>query len=883
MSIWRQLTRGLRVLTSQDAADRDLDEELQRYLEDATDAHIAAGMSPDAARRQVRMDAGSALIVREQVRESAWESIVLRSAADLRYAARRLRATPSFTLVCVITLALGIGATTAIFSAVNPILFEPLPYPQAARIATIWDRRPDDGPLPATFGTYREVAERSRSFDALAAFKPWQPTLTGPSQAERLDGQRVSADYFRAIGVPPAIGRDFERGDDVVNGPNVAIVSDGLWRRKFGGDTAAIGRTATLNGALFTIVGVMPPRFDNVLAPDAEIWAPLQYDRSLPTGGREWGHHLQIVGRLRRGVSIDLARQDLDAIARTQVAEFRRVPWSTMARGLTVRALQDDVTRGVRPALLAIVGAVVLLLAIACVNVTNLLLARGAQRRGEFAMRTALGAGRSRLIRQVITESLLLAAAGGAAGIGVTAVGVRALVAVSPPGLPRVTAIAVNAPVLAFAFAATTIIGIVIGIVPALHASRDLHVGLQDTTARVAGGHQLARRTLVVAEVALALVLLVGAGLLLRSLRGLFAVAPGFDPHGVLSLQVQIAGPAYTDAGAIQRFFDRARDAVRSVPGVAAAGWTSQLPLSGDFDKYGANFESSPTQQGDSDTSALRYAVSPGYFETMRIPLRRGRPLDAREENPRAPVSVLLSESLAKRRFPGTDAIGQRLHLGRTDLPWYTVVGIVGDVKQTSLALTEPEAVYVTTAQWYSPDRVLSLVVRAHGDLAALTSSIRDAIASVDKDQPIVRVATLDRLVGRSAAERRFALVLFEAFAIVALVLAAIGIYGVLAGSVGERTREIGVRSALGASRADIMMLVVGQGLSLTSIGAVIGVAAAAFASRALTTLLFGISPLDPTTYALVVATLTAVAAFACWIPAWRAARIDPAVTLRAE
>jgi putative ABC transport system permease protein len=883
MSVWRQLTRGLRVLIRPAAADRDLDEEVRQYVEDATEAFVASGMTPEAARRAARMAIGNATVVREEVRASAWESIVLTFAADVRYAARRLRATPSFAFVCIVTLALGIGATTAIFSAVNPILFAPLPYPEASRIATVWDYRSDDTPLSVTFGTFREVVERSHAFDALSVFKSWQPTITGESQPDRLDGERVSADYFRVLGVPPALGRDFTSRDDVVHGANVVIISDGLWQGRFGGDPAVIGRAVTLNSALYTIVGVMPPRFDDVLAPAAAIWAPLQYDVSLPTDGREWGHHLRMIGRVRRGLSIAAARQDVNAIAQTRVAEFTRVPWARLERGFIVSALQDDVTRGVRPALIAVLGAVVLLLAIAGVNVTNLLLARGAERRGEFAMRLALGAGRARLVRQLLTESLLLAGVGGAGGIVVASAGVRALVALSPPGLPRATAIGVDGSVLAFAFAVTAIVGLLIGIVPALHASRDLHRGLQQQSGRIAGGHQVARRTLVVAEVALALVLLVGAGLLLRSLQRLFAVAPGFDPSGVVAMQVQLSGRAYESADATTRFFDRARDAVRAVPGVAAAGWTSQLPLSGDYDKYGAQFESSPAESDEGDHSALRYAVSPGYFETMRIPLRRGRLLDAHTEVSGAPVAVVISESLAKRRFPGADPIGRRMHLGRTDLPWYTVVGIVADVKQTSLALTEPDAVYVTNAQWYYPDHVLSLVVRAHGDPAALTPAIKAAIWSVDKDQPIVRVATLERFVAQSAAERRFALILFEAFALVALVLAATGIYGVLAGVVGERTREIGVRTALGASRGDILALIVGQGMAMTALGAAVGVSGAAIASRALVTLLFSVSPVDPRTYALVIAVLGTVSTVACALPAWRAALIDPAVTLRAE
>jgi putative ABC transport system permease protein len=883
MSFWRHLTRGLRVLVDRRDADRDLDEEVQHYVDEATAAFVARGLSPDAARRAARLEIGNATIVREQVRASAWESIVLTFLGDVRYAVRRLRAAPSFTLVSVVTLALGIGATTAIFSAVNPILFAPLPYPDAARIATIWDYRADDVPLSVTFGTFREVAVRTRAFEALSAFKPWQPTITGGAEPERLEGERVSAGYFHVLGVAPAIGRDFSSEDDVVNGANVVIISDGLWRRRFGGDAAVVGRPVTLNGALFTVIGVMPPRFDDVLTASAEIWAPLQYDVSLPIDGREWGHHLRMIGRVRRGLPIAVARQDLNAIAQNRVAEFRRVPWALVPRGFIVNGLQDDVTRGVRPALVAVLGAVLLLLVIAGVNVTNLLLARGAERRGEFAMRAALGAGRWRLVRQLLTESLLLAICGGVAGIGVAAAGVRALIALSPPALPRVTAIAVDETVLAFAIGVTVVVGLLIGLVPALHVSRDLQRGLQQQSGRQTAGHRVARRTLVVAEVALALVLLVGAGLLLRSLQRLFAVAPGFDPAHVIAMEVQVSGARYAERGALQRFFDRALDVVRTVPGVAAAGWTTQLPLSGELAKYGAQFELSPTENEQGDHSALRYAISASYVDAMRIPLRGGRLLDQRDERPGAPVAVLLSESLARRRFPGGDAIGKRMHLGRTDLPWYTVVGIVADVKQTSLALDEPDAVYVASAQWYSPDPVRSLVVRADRDPTSLLPAIRGAIWSVDKDQPIVRVATLDHLVAQSAAERRFALILFEAFALVALVLAATGIYGVLSGLVGERTREIGVRAALGASHGDIMALIVGQGLAMTLVGAVVGVTGAAMASRALVALLFAVSPLDPGTYTFVIALLGTVSAVACAIPAWRAAQIDPAITLRAD
>src|SRR6266536_1133162 len=357
---WRQLTRGLRVLANRDACDRDLDDEVQHYLEEATADLVATGLSPDQARRAARLEIGNATVMREQMRAYGWENVVSTSIADLRYAARRLRSAPGFTAVAAVTPALGIGASTAIFSAVNPILFQPLPYPHAERVAMIWDFAIDGARLDVTFGTYRELLERSRSLEALAVMKPWQPTIVGAAQPERLDGQRVSADYFRALGVPPAIGSGFEASDDRRNGPNVAILSDGLWRRRFGADAAIVGRPITLNDTSYTVVGVMPRSFENMLSPSAEIWAPLQYDALLPPDGREWGHHLRMVGRLRPGVTPAQAKRELDAIARTPVPELSRPRWASVPRGFTVDSLQDDVIRAVKPALVAVVGAVIL-------------------------------------------------------------------------------------------------------------------------------------------------------------------------------------------------------------------------------------------------------------------------------------------------------------------------------------------------------------------------------------------------------------------------------------------------------------------------------------------------------------------------------------------
>jgi putative ABC transport system permease protein len=878
-----QFFRKLQALFRRDRFNCELNEELAFHRQQIEEELRNDGMAVEDAHYAALRRVGNGARVQEEMHDVV--GFTLESVAhDVRYAMRQLRKNPGFASTVVVILALGIGAITAIFSTVNPILFKPLPYPQANRVMMIWERHSDGSRLYDCFGTFHGMQERTRSFDALAAMKAWQPTLVGRTQPERFEGQRVSADYFRALGVEPALGRNFEAADDQHKGPNVVILSDGLWRRRFASDPSIVGQQVTLDGDRFTVIGVMPASFENVLAPSAEVWAPLQYDPSLPPLSREWGHHLRIVGRLRPGVSRQQANSEMDVILRTlgQIYAKGYNESGGVPAAMLVNSLQSDVTRDVRPALLTVLGAVGLVLLIACVNVTNLLLAHGVQRNGEFAMRAALGASRKRLTRQMLTESLLLAAIGGALGLFIAELGVRALVALSPPGLPRANAIVVDTAVFGFALAITALVGVVVGLIPALQTNRgDLNLALHKS-ARVTASHQTMRRALVVAEVALALVLLVSAGLLLRSLQRLFAVDPGFDGAHLLTMQVQESGHYYdSDTNRLQ-FFKSALEAVRAVPGVISADFTSQLPLSGDYDVYGVQFE------GDNiaEEGGNRYAVSPGYTETMRIPLRRGRLLTERDTTG-APTAVLISESFAKRKYGDQDPIGKRVRMGpdagHADKPWATIVGVVGDVKQQSLAVAVEDAFYVPTTQWPWADEALSLVVRTRGDAATLAPAIRRAIWSVDKDQPIVRVAAMESLLTVSEAQRRFTLIVLEAFALVGLLLAATGIFGVLSGSVTERTREIGIRSALGASRHDILSMVLRQGMRLAMFGVVIGLVGAVLASKTLVTLLYGVSRIDPVTYVGVIGLLLAVAAVACWLPASRAARVDPAITLRAE
>ena len=885
MSLWRQLTRGLRALTHRKATDADVADELRHYLDLSAASHERRGLAPDAAQRAAQLEMGNMTVAREQVRSYGWENAIETLAADVRYALRRLRANPGFTVVSVLTLALGIGAATTIFSVVNPILFASLPYPHADRLVTLADRGSDGSGISPTFGTYVELRARSRSFESLAAADRWQPSLTGTGEPERLVGQRISATYLRTLGISPNVGRDFTVSDDEPAGPRVVILSDRLVRRRFGGDRGIVGRAIKLNDDEYLVIGVMPPRFTDVLAPAADIWAPLQAPLRGTFNSREWGHHYRIVGRMRPELGRRTVADELKTLAAMPIREFARPPWADLRDGVLVQGLQDEVAGDARPALIAIIGAVLLLLAIACVNVTNLLLARAAQRRAELAMRVALGAGRGRLVRQLLTETLVLALFGGAGGLAIAEAGVRTLIALSPPGLPRAEAIAIDAPVFVFALAASAVIGLLVGVVPALGSARGLGEGLQGGSRRATGTRSGVRRALVVAEVALALVLLVSAGLLMRSLERLFAVAPGFDASHLLTMQVIDPGRAYRSDTARRQFYERALDAARQVPGVTAAAFTSQLPLSDDLDGYGYEVASTPLVKAGEDGDALRYVVTPGYFATMRVPLRRGRLLEAKDADA-MPEAVVVSESFARRKFGTKSPIGERVRFGPeagSDRPWDVIVGVVGDVKQQSLASTTNDAFYVAMGHWWWVDNVQSLVVRTSGDPAALAPAIKRAVWSVDANQPIQRVMTMDALIALSASQRRFALVIIESFAIAALVLAAVGIYGVLSGSVSERMREIGVRSALGATRRSILTLIVRQGLTLVLLGIVIGVGGAIAATRALVSLMYDVSRLDPVTYVGVGVLLVGVSLLACWLPAWRAARVDPAITLRAE
>jgi predicted permease len=872
-----QIIHGLRSLVRRATSDRDLSDEVEHYLAEAAAAYRQQGLSDADARRAAQLDLGSRTAVQQQVRASRWETVVETLLVDLRRAARRLRRTPGFAVVTVITLALGIGASTAIFSIIRPVLLEPLPYPDGDRVVVVTDIAQNATPLDVTFGTYREIVARNRTLQRASVSRTWLPTFSGGGEAERLDGQSVSADYFRVLGVAPALGRDFLPSDDVPGAAPVAILSDGLWRRRFAADPGAIGRTVTLDGAAVTIVGVMPRTFEHVWRPETRIWRPLGYNPSLPLQGREWAHHLQMFARLVPDAALDVARRDLSTIARMPVPEFTRPAWASIRGGLAVTPLQEYVAAPAKPALGAVMAATLLLLLVAAVNVVTLMLARGAERRRELAVCASFGASRLRLLTPLLAEAVLLVAVGGTLGVALAYSLVGEMVTLDGVAVPRLEAIRVDRAALAFAAGLSAAIGLIAAAIPGLTLSK--RIDSLASGARVMGsGHRL-QRAFVAAEVALALVLLIGAGLLLQTVQRLLAVPMGFHAERVLTLQVQVGGIDFRDPQTVHRFFDRVRAAVAAVPGVTRAAVTSQLPLSGDSDLYGVQSRAEFVDRPQSAREALRYAVSPSYLETMGIPLLSGRPIEDRD-GAAAPRVAVLSAALARRHFPDRTPLGQQMRIGNTDV-WYTVVGVAGNVRQSSPALSPLEAIYISDAQSPSADRAMWLVVHAT-DPAALEPAIRRAIQTVDSNRPILKVATMEQRVAASAARQRFAMAAFQAFAAIALVLAVIGVYGVLAGEVVERTREIALRSAVGASRTRIMALILRQAAGVGLAGILAGAAVASVTSRGLAALLFEVSPLDAITYAGLAAVLLLATSAGALLPAWRAARIQPATALQA-
>ncbi len=802
---------------------------------------------------------------------------------DLRDAFRGLLRAPRFSAMAVLVLALGIGGSTAMFSAVNVLLLDSVPYPDAHRLLLVSDFGPDGSATPVAFGSFREIAGRNRTLESAAVARDWEPTLSALGEPMRVIGQRVSADYFGTLGVLPMIGPGLAAREDRPGGAPEVVLGHALWRTEFGAAASILGSEIEIDEQRYRVVGVMPEGFRDVLMPSAQLWGALQYDPALPTDGREWGKHLRMVGRLHAGATLESARVDIQAIGATPDPAFARPAHADLRHGALLQDLPSALTREIRPGLTAASAAVALLLLIACVNLANLLLVRGAQRSHEFSARTAMGASPLRLIRHQMLEVLLLALLGAAIGMVGAQLGLSWLAQLSEGHGAAAALSKPSGATLLFTLGVATAVGLIVGLVPALLAVRSQQRGGQQPGGqRGIGRHRAARGALVVVEVALATVLLVSAGLLLGSLQRLFAVETGMQTDQVLSMQIHARGQRYVDDAAIEEFYSRSLEAARAVPGVVSASFTNQLPMTADRNEFGTRFETLADEPEGTGYNALRYAVTPAYFETMGIPLRLGRGL-AESDHPGAPKVAVISQSLAQRRFGDASPIGRRLRIGAPDTDWFTVVGVVGDVKQGSLVESLTDAVYIASVQWHYADAVRSLVVRTQLEPDSLTEPLRDAVWSVDASRVITRVASMDTLVARTAGERRLATTVFSAFGITALLLAALGLYGALSVNVAERTGEIGLRMALGARAASVARALLGQALGLIGIGLLLGLLLASGATRALSSLLYGLSANDPTTFLLAALTLGSVGLLACVAPLRRAVAIPPAQALRCE
>ena len=845
-----------------------------------------AGIHPMAARLRFWREAVAAIVELQITpqsvtaftpftRESPMQSFI----SDLRHAVRLLARAPGFAALCVVTLGVAIGATAAIFSVVNPVLLRPLPYPAASRIVTVWERERDGSPSNVGYATYKDIADRAKTLQYTAAIGGWGPTIFGRDDAERMSGARVTWQYFRVLGVRPILGRDFSAQDDTPDNNNVVILSYALWQRRFAGDPTIIGKQLDVSGVKRTVIGVMPASFEHVLDPTAQIWRALGY-ASQPYACRTC-RHLQVVARLRDGVSQADATRELDGIARQIAAAY---PTEYASAGATTIGLQELITRDSRSVLLVILGAVTLVLLIAAANVTNLQLARAVRREQEFSVRVALGAGRNRLAQQLVAEGVVIATLGAVAGTAIAYLALPALIARLPDMLPRLSVVRVDLQVLALVAGITLCISMVMGLAPALHAGRtNLFATLRSSARTLGAANHRARMTLVVGEIAVALMLVVGATLLGRSLIRLLAVNPGFDASHLVTIEASATGTAYPTDASVFANHDRLRQAVRAVPGVIGVGLTTQLPLSENIDRYGIAAKDKPLDNPELAPSADRYTISSDFIRMMRIPLLRGRDFTEAEASDSNAQIAIISAALAKRIWPGEDAIGKWIRLGGPTRPWKQVIGIVGNVRKTGLDATESAQVYIPERQWYGAESPIVLVVRTRDDPARLAPAIREAVHAVDPLQPITWVVTMDDMIRRSTSQRRLGLLLFGIFGGIALLLASAGIYGLLAGSVAERTREFGLRTALGATPRSIVALVMRQGARLAIAGLVIGAAGAFLLSRYLRALLFGVQATDPVAVGLAVATIVMISIVACLVPARRAVRVDPMTALRAE
>ncbi len=876
-------------------SEQEMSDELRDHIERQTDANIAAGMPHDEARRQAVLQFGGAEAVKEDCREQSsgfWLEMLF---SDVRYGIRMMARSPGFTIVAILTLALGIGANTAIFSVVNGVLLNPLPFPQPEQLVSLSESKPNFATGSISYLNFRDWQRNNHTFSAMAISRSISFSLTGSGEAEQLKAELLSSDYFSLLSVKPVIGRMFAPGEDEVGAAPIVLISVGLWKRKFGSSPDVLGRTIRLDGTGFTIVGVIPADFDLSTRSfrNSEIYVPIGQWKNNFLLNRAAGLGIHGIGRLKPGVSIEQARADMDEVTRNLIAAY---PDTDKGIGATVFPLKQDMLGEVRPLLLLLLGAVCFVLLIACVNVANLLLARSTSRAREFAIRAALGAAKGRLIRQLLTESILLGIAGGGLGLLLAVWATRIALQHLPVTLPRAAGVGLDARVLLFTVAISVGVGIVFGLVPALKSLKPvLQVTLNEGGRGGSGARHRAQSIFVVVEMALALVLLAGAGLMVRTLAQLWSQDPVFNPRNVLTFNLS-PPPSLMNSNAetVRAFTRELNRRIAATPGVQAVSMTwAAIPMSGDDeDVFWLDGHPKPASQNEMNW-AVKYVVDPDYLKVMQIRLRRGR-FFTPQDNERAPSVAVIDDTLARKYFGSDDPIGKRLRItenegmgdGTTE-----IVGVVDHVNQWGLASDAQNLqaqIYLPAMQMSDGFTVLvsygtSAVVRYSGSAPSIIDSIRDTSRKMNSEQVVYGEQTMDEIISDSISDRKFSMVLLGTFAALALLLSSIGIYGVISYLIGQRTHEIGIRMALGAQRKDVLTLVLSEGVRLTLIGAAIGIAAALGLTRLMAGMLYGVSATDPLTLAAVPIVLLGVAMLACYIPARRAMRVDPMTALRYE
>jgi predicted permease len=863
-------------------AERELSAEIESNLQLHIDDNIRAGMTPQEARRRAVLALGGIEQTKEEYRDRrglpAFESLV----RDLRYGVRTLIKSPGFAIAGVIILGLGIGVNSAIFTVVNAVVLRPLPFADSDRIMRVWQTPPpslfNTPTFPLSPANFIDYEAQNQVFEKMAIFRTGRQTLTGSGEPDAVLTLRASAEFLPILGVTPYLGRGFTKADDSDAAPPSALLSDAFFKSRFGQDASIIGKTIVLNRVPHTVIGVVPRL--NAVATRTQVWVPLRW--TAEERATRNNHNYVAIAKLKPGVDVARANSDMDAISKRLEAAY---PDENKEWGTLIRPLHEDMVGEVRTSLLVLLGAVAFVLLIACANLANLMLVRMHGRAKEIAVRGALGASRLRVIQQLLAEGLVLGIGGGVAGLLAAIFGVDALVAVFGTALPRATEIAVDTRVLIFTAVIATLTGIASAFVPAWKLSgRDAAEALRIGPGRgnAASGQGRMRNLLVVSEVALALMLLIGAGLLVRSLSGLRAVDPGFDASHTLAGTVGLPNAKYSTPELRNQFFDRVLQNVKAIPGVESAAWIDNLPLQGGSSQYVAPEGMPPMKESEQPVVALR-RISPGYFETSRIELLAGRDFTDADGFGK-PHVIIIGEGTAKRFFPGQDPIGRQITLSMTHQEPSTVVGVVREVKLGTLDASDAESetvIYAPAAQ--TAFNGSTIVMRTAGDPSTFTRSLVGAVRAVDAEQPVLDITTMEKVVEESLGQRPFAMMLLAAFAVLALLLATVGIYSVLAYTVRQRVREIGIRMALGAPSHGVLRLVVIEGLKPTLAGVGLGLVLAAALVRVMSTLLFGVDQHDPGTFSMVAVLMLIVGLVATLVPAWRATRVDPIVTLRAE